>query len=146
MSETQHIWESEKLADASGRHRLLLNFIEIAHPEAEGQGKFYDFHSLVWESGNSEERVISKADFEKGCERRRWVSELHSINSAGIAVLKVGEESVRSQSGRVRVVYSWREWDLARNKEVRLIRICETPFEPLDLPNFSAPAPKPPKP
>jgi len=27
------------------------------------------------------------------------------------------------------VPYSWREWDVANNQEVRVIRVCKDPFE-----------------
>jgi hypothetical protein len=26
--------------------------------------------------------------------------------------------------------YSWREWDIATNREVRLLKVCADPFEP----------------
>ena len=135
MSDTLNIKEFGEATDESGKHRLVLNCVEVAHPEADKGSTFYDFYSLVWESMDdnwTERRVISKADFEKGCERRRWVSKVHSMDAAGRAVIQVGEEGTPSVTGEMRVIYSWREWDLAHNQEVRLIRVCRSPFEPFD--------------
>ena len=76
--------------------------------------------------------VLSRADFERGG-ARRWVTELHTFDPAsGTAVCKVGEEQPADAGGAVRVEYTWREWDLANNREVRVLRVCGSPFEPLE--------------
>src|SRR5258707_10565207 len=55
------------------------------------------FRSL-WQAKNgpawSEKIVITRSDFEKSAEHRRWVIELHSFDSAkGHAIILVGERS-----------------------------------------------------
>lgn len=99
-----------------------------------GGGTGYDFDSLVWESKDGdawrEQAVITHQQFETGTDRRRWVSELHSFDpSTGNAIIKVGEGDAPKDSIRVRSVYSWREWSVRTNGEVRFIRICKDPFE-----------------
>jgi hypothetical protein len=61
------------------------------------------------------------------------VSDIQSVEgSNGVAVLKVAEASLPVASGgttTVNFVYSWREWDLVMNREVRTLRVCKDPFE-----------------
>lgn len=74
--------------------------------------------------------VLTQTAFQKGTNHRRWVSTLHSLNAAkGSAILKVAEGDAPEDSPRVTYQYSWREWDIANNKEVRTIRVCSDPFE-----------------
>src|SRR5207248_741974 len=81
----------------------------------------------------SEKLTIARADFAKGTARRRWISELHSFDSEnGHAVVKVGEEQPREPDGSMGVEYSWREWDLLKNCQVRILRVCQSPFETID--------------
>jgi hypothetical protein len=89
---------------------------------------FYDFHSLVWDVNDGltwqRKATITQADLEQDG-TRRWVSDLHSLDARyGSAFIKVAE-------GDWRVTYSWREWDLLSNKEIRMIKVCECPFDPL---------------
>jgi hypothetical protein len=83
---------------------------------------------------NWAERVaIGSAEFQQGCERRRWVSRVHSFDpSTGRAFIQVGECWPGIAPTVEYAVYSWREWDLTHNQEVRLIRVCGSPFEPFD--------------
>lgn len=104
--------------------------VSIENPDERS----YDFHSLVWQikdgSTWKDKVVLTQTAFQKGTNRRRWVSTLHSLDSAkGSAILKVGEGDAPENSPRVTYQYSWREWDITKNKEVRTIRVCSDPFE-----------------
>jgi hypothetical protein len=125
-----------EVTDAAGNNRLVLRFIERPLPKPEPGRKAYDFHSLVWEvrTGDAwaERVVITREDFERGA-RRRWVSALHNLDpAAGTAIIKVGEEQTPDARGVVHVEYSWREWDLAGNRQVRVFRVCASPHEPFE--------------
>jgi hypothetical protein len=137
MQPAPNIMTFGEVTDAAGSNRLGLRLVERPLPRSEADGKAYDFHSLVWEvrEGDawSERLVITQADFQRGAGRRRWVSDLHSLDPAsGLAVLQVGEEQPPDARGAVRAEYSWREWDLAHNREVRVLRVCQSSFENLD--------------
>src|SRR5258707_15348245 len=93
------------------------------------------FRSL-WQAKNgpawSEKIVITRSDFEKSAEHRRWVIELHSFYSAkGHAIILVGEEQPRVD-GSAHVEFSWREWDLVNNRQIQVLRVCKSPFETLN--------------
>lgn len=126
------------ITDASGNNRLAQIDRKIGSVTDwlwNRQG--YDFDSLVWRTnagGNWHDRLtISKRDFQGTNSHRRWVSEIHSIDPTnGTAVIKVAEGDAPEGSSRVHYVYSWREWSLLTNAEVRVIRICADPFEKLD--------------
>lgn len=128
-----------EVRDSTGRDRLLkrdLVTYSIANPDERS----YDFHSLVWQMKDGaiwkDKTVLTQADFQKGTSHRRWVSALHSFDTAkGRAILKVAEGDAPENSPRVTYQYSWREWDIATNKEVRVVRVCADPFEPFALGN-----------
>ena len=130
---TIRVWRD--VSEDAGDHRLLLNYVEVRPwHHKDKKGKAYDFHSLVWESkeGTGWRRAveITACEFQMGSERRRWVSDIHIFDSgSGGAVLRVAEEAEPDAAGIVRVEYSWREWDISRNRELRFIRVCEGPFE-----------------
>jgi NADPH-dependent curcumin reductase CurA len=112
----------EEITDEGGRNRLTLQY-------AEG-----NFHSLVWHSKTGDvwtgRVVITAQDFQRGCDRRRWIAGIHSIDLvSGRAVIKVAEGNVAFAEGDVTYIYSWREWDLSHNREVRRLRACDAPFE-----------------
>ncbi len=122
-----------KVTDETGDHQLVLRFVEVELPN-RNEGKAYDFYSLAWEVKDGAKWtgkvVISRADFQKGSQRRRCVSKLQSFDpSIGRAILQIGEEGPRDDAGTMHVTYSWREWDVANNQEVRMIRVCDDPFE-----------------
>lgn len=94
----------------------------------------FNFDSIVWRTNAGgawhDYIVISEAAFQAGSPRRRWVSQIQSLDAAkGTAILKVAEGDVPEGSPSIRYIYSWREWSLLTNGEVRLIRICVDPFE-----------------
>jgi hypothetical protein len=115
--------------------RLTLRFIEVPQPKRiklpglrMPDEKFCDFHSVVWDFrvGSTWQRkaTITKADLEMDG-TRRMVIDLHSFDARyGSAIIKVGE-------GNWGMTYSWREWDLWSNKEIRTIKVCECPFDSL---------------
>lgn len=124
-----------KVSDQSGKNRLLLRFSErdISENKKE-QIIARDFHSLVWETNDgktwSQKKVIPKVDF---AEEESWVSDLNSFDSStGRAILKVAEMSKPDETNSRKCIYSWREWDILKNKQVRMIRVCKDPFEPYE--------------
>jgi hypothetical protein len=124
-----------EIADNTGTNRLVL--MNLATRHLFSTVVEYDFDSLVWRTKEGEtwtdHRVISKTAFQATHPTSRWVNEIDSIDSSkGTAIIKVGEESrpVTTGTGWVTTVqYSWREWDLNKNAEARLLRVCENPFE-----------------
>jgi len=113
---------NEEITDASGKHRLVLQY-------SNG-----DFHSLAWHSKTGHvwtgRVVITRQDFQRGCDRRRWIAGIHSIEPvSGHAIIKVAQGNVDFGEGDVTYIYSWREWDLLHNREVRRLRACDDPFE-----------------
>jgi len=124
-----------EIMDDSENH-LTLRFVEIPQPKRINipgirmpDEKFYDFHSLVWDirCGSVWQRkaTITQDDLEVDG-TRLWVSDLHSLDARnGTAIVKVAE-------GDWHVTYSWREWDLCRNKELRMIKVCDCPLGPFD--------------
>ncbi len=114
------------IVSSDGRDRLSLQ-------NEEGY-----FRALIWSSEHGREwscrAVITQTDFQRGNERERWVNELHSFDPVnGTAIIKVGEMEVPEDKGGTggfrRCTYSWREWDLLSNCELRVLRVCEDPFE-----------------
>jgi hypothetical protein len=125
-----------EVTDATGSNRLLLRFVERPLPMPEPGQKAYDFHSLVWEvraeDAWAERAVITQEDFVRGSPRR-WVSALHSLDpAAGTAIIQVGEDQPLDSAGAVHVEYTWREWALVGNCQVRVFRVCDDPFEPFE--------------
>ncbi len=93
-----------------------------------------NFHSVVWQCKTGAawtgRIVITSRDFQRGCERRRWIAGLHSLDPvSGHAIIKVAEGNVGFAEGDVTYVYSGRAWDLLHNTEVRRLRVCDDPFE-----------------
>jgi len=128
----------QEVTDATGNNRLARIDRDVSSLVDSLQSRqSFDFDSLVWRTNAGgtwrDHIVIPEAAFQAGSPHRRWVSQIHSLDvSNGTAIIKVGEESPpRTVGGGVRmdVVYSWREWSLLTNGEVRLIRTCADPFE-----------------
>jgi hypothetical protein len=123
--------------DKTGKHRLVLRNLEVSVERDEKSVRIsYDFHSLAWEvkeeKGWKRKVLISRRNFERDAPGgRRWVSEIHSIDpEKGRAIIMVAEEKPTDARGSTEGSYSWREWDLNKNEEVRLIRVCKDPGEP----------------
>lgn len=129
-----------EVADQTGQQRLQLRFVEVPLPNRRGEEQAFDFHSLVWEAQDSDvwksRKTITRSDFQGDTPSRRWVSELHSFDpDSGQATIKVGEEGEPDVDGVIHVTYSWRQWDLLSNREIRTIQVCESPFDKLASPH-----------
>jgi hypothetical protein len=119
----------ETIADASGCHELATRWV----PQGDG----HDFAALVWRTreGTSwkDTAVITREQFQAGSNRRRWISALHSFDPAtGHAIIKVAEGDTPIGARKTHFVYSWREWSIPENRELRYLHTCERPFD--DLP------------
>ena len=125
----------EAVTDSTGSNRLARIDREVSSLLDSLQSRrSFDFDSLVWRTNRGgswhDHIVISEAAFQAGSPRTRWVSQIHSLDAAkGTAILKVVEGDVFMGSLSIHYVYSWREWSLLTNGEVRLIRTCADPFE-----------------
>jgi len=134
---------SADILDRNGSNRLTLIYVPLGFgPNSNSQA--FRFHSLIWRSKdgtNWTSRVtITKADFNSGAVRERWISEIYSLDAAtGNAVIKVAEISSPVTNGAVRYEacsYSWREWNLTSNQEVRILQVCKKPSEPFHSKRF----------
>jgi hypothetical protein len=109
------------------RDRLRL------HYKARGIG--LDFHSLVWERRKSflwqPHVTLTQSDFALPNKHPRWVADVHSLDSSqGVAILKMGEGDAPDNAPVMRATYSWRKWDLVKNKEIARLQDCANPFDP----------------
>lgn len=123
---------SQELTDKSGTNRLALLYVPVGF--RIGREGHYEFHSLVLNTKVGSKWMkrlsISRTAFQAGTSRRRWVSEIASFDAGtGIAIIKVAEADAPMNAASISYAYSWREWNLFSNEEVRLLRICEDPLE-----------------
>jgi|ERR1043166_2161937 hypothetical protein len=124
-----------EVTDLTGSNRLARVDRKIWSVEDKIAGRqSYDVDSLVWRTNAGgvwhDHVVISQAAFQAGSPRRRWVSQIHSFDATkGTAIVKMAEGDVPEGSPSIRYVYSWREWSILTNGEVRFIRTCADPFE-----------------
>jgi len=125
-----------EITDSSGSNKLILVDRECQSIWGWARHRrLYDFDSLVWRSstaGKWHDRIaISQAAFQRDCPRRRWVSELYSFNPTnGAAVIKVAEgDKPEGAAATIHYVYSWREWNLPSNVQVRVLKVCSDPFQ-----------------
>ena len=130
----------ETIAATNDTDRLIRNAWETTS-YSRPEDKSYKSHSLVWqrlESGRWADHVtITQNDFQRDNPQRRWVSSIHSFDpDSGTATLKIAEGNAPENSARVSYAYSWREWDIRNNREIKLLRICKDPFEPFELPEI----------
>lgn len=133
----------EEVTDSTGSNRLVrIARIDYVRPSSSLLDLFQtrrstNFDSLVWRTNAGgawqDYIVISDAAFQAGSPRRRRVSQIHSLDASnGTAIIQVVEESPPKRIGsgiRIDTIYSWREWSLLTNGEVRLIRVCANPSE-----------------
>ena|ERR1043166_2950497 len=115
-----------------GKDRVTLKFVPSGVPVPGGVG--FDFHSLVWERQEGdfwqERAVITQEQFQTGSDRRRTPHDLYSFDpNTGNVVIKIAEGDAPTNADSVHFVYSWREWNIRTNGQVRLIRVCKDPFE-----------------
>jgi type II secretory pathway component PulL len=125
------------VADMAGTNELVL--CDSVTPWLLGNGKDHEFHSMVWRvrSGTNwiDKATISRSAFLAGTIRDRWVIDIGCLDiTNGTAVIKVGENSLPVTNGSTVTIncsYSWREWNLLTNGEVRVLQVCKEPFEKL---------------
>ena len=115
-----------EVTDNTGNHRL----------KSIGVSGFWN--RLVWERKENEkwetELVITKDEFQVGDGTKRWVSELASLDPVeGTAILQVGHGDIPERTGRVTYNYSWWLWDLRANCGLKMLKICDDPFEPFEI-------------
>ena len=124
----------EQVTDPTGSNQLLRVDRKVGSILDLIQSRqSFDFDSLVWRTNAGgiwyDHVVISQAAFQGGSPRRRWVSEIHSLDGNGTAIIKVAEGNVTEGSPNIRYIYTWREWNLLTNGELRVLRVCADPFE-----------------
>ena len=112
----------------SGQDRLRLMY----EPRDSGS----NFRRLEWQRQQGQEwtnrLVISREQFQGGYERRRWVSDLYSLDpQRGWAALQIAEGDTLIGAFATSFCYSWRTWDLVNNCEIGKLKDCENPFDRL---------------
>jgi len=91
----------QQVIDAAGSNRLVLIDRRVLSISDIVQGhQSYDFHALAWQTnaGNkwTDRAIITKAAFQGGNPRERWVSQIHSIDATnGTAIIKVAEGTLQ---------------------------------------------------
>jgi hypothetical protein len=113
---------SEVVESSGSDDRLKLVYIERRIEGWDESG--WDFHSIVWERRKEEvwEEVkrISREEFEAAVETDRWVSQLHSFDAEDAsAIIQIGEMDRHDDAGAKPVQYSWREWHIETNLQLR---------------------------
>jgi hypothetical protein len=115
-----------------GRNRLVLLQVPL---EGWPPDSAFDFHSIRWEvkTGVGWETKIELGypELEKVLGDQASVSRLHSFNSeSGRAVIQFSTKGPTDSYGSEWCLYTWREWDLLKNREHRFIEISEDIFGP----------------
>ena len=134
MESRREIVVDEQVESPDRENRLLL-LLEAW--EAGGAGlrrRSYDFLELVWQHRKTDTwkdiQRISKEMFQSTSPHPIWVSGIHSLDPAkGTAIIRVAEGDAPIGSKEIRYSYSWREWSLNENLEVKFVRVCEEPWE-----------------
>ena len=123
------------VTDPSSLHQLILRWVP--------QGSGYDFDSLTWYRPEEGEKqplesplvvaTITRSAFQAGSERKRWISDVHSFDSTtGHAIIKVAEADVpmdHPPEQEVNFQYTWRQWSIRENREVRYLATCKLPSD-----------------
>lgn len=134
-------WDQPLLDDAPGEPLLELrrvvygpNGLERLCLLYEVQEGGWDFHSLCWELHGAEgwkaKATISREEFQAQHAGRCWVSDLFSLDpQCGWCVIKVAEGDQAEDPVAIRYRYSWRTWDLLRNRDVGMLKECATPHD-----------------
>jgi hypothetical protein len=126
----------QEITDSTGSNRLaLIDLRTTSLRDLLAGQQSYDFDSLVWRTKAGlfwhDRIVISQSAFQGAGPRLRWVTEVDSLDAAkGTSIIKVAEgDAPEGSPNGVRYIYSWREWSLLTNGEVRVLRVCASPFE-----------------
>lgn len=127
---------SQDVYDLGRSNRLSLIFRRVR--SLRSRTKDYNFECLLWRTNSlgrwRDKVLITRQAFQGGRSLDRWISRIGAFDPInGRAVIKVAEESptarTNSTGGWVDTIYSWREWDLLNNREIRVVRVCKDPFE-----------------
>lgn len=119
-----------EVMDSVGSNKLTLYaLVERSRNEAD-----YRFDSLAWrwKYGTNwlYRSLITQEQFQRGYPWERSVVDIYSINATnGTTIIKVFEDSTTTTNGVTNNGYTWREWNLISNREVRVLRVCTKPFE-----------------
>jgi hypothetical protein len=118
-----------ELKSRDGKHRLRLLYVDVG-------GNGWDFHSLSLEAFQDDVWLpmvlIDQDGFQGSSPFRRWVSDLHSFSpTSKQAIMQVAEGNRPIGLFSVSYVYSWRRWDLSANCELAVLKVCQSPHEPL---------------
>lgn len=131
---------SKELMDESGLQKLCLIYSSVPSPADTNVLEHFHFESLAWKSKNGSNWInkftISREQFENGIPRVVLVSDIARFDpKSGNATIKVGLGNATTNGSTIRedITYSWCEWNTQSNHEVRVIRVCKDPFEPLEL-------------
>lgn len=125
----------QEVTDPGGGNRLVLIYEDVSSlPDRFRGRRSSNFDSLVWRTNASgkwqDHVIISQAAFQTGSPRTRWVSQIHSLDATkATATIMVAEGDAPAGSPTVNYIYSWREWSLLTNGEIRVVRVCNSPFE-----------------
>ena len=118
-----------------GDDEVLLRNQVVAIEDGEEVG--FDFHSVVWVkliSGKEVEHlVLNRKDFITNPNMELWVADIGKFDSVtGNIIARFGQEKPGEGDYTKTVEYSWREWNLNQNKEVRFLYVCEDIFDKYD--------------
>ena len=124
----------ETVVSEDGMDRLIRKDLETVSTFRPFE-KSYNSHSLVWqrleESSWTDKIIITQSDFQGSNPNRRWIREIESFDPiTSNAILKIAEGDAPQGSNSIKYVYSWREWNIKDNREIKTIRVCKDPFEP----------------
>jgi hypothetical protein len=87
------------------------------------------------ESSWKEKLIISRQDFEAGTDGS--VLFTASIPKSGNAIIKIAEGDTSRTETSVHYVYSWREWDLIKNRDIPFIRLSPIHTKTLKTSRFN---------
>jgi hypothetical protein len=97
----------QEITDSTGSNRLArVDRKNWCVEDMIANRQSYDFDSLVWRTNSGgvwhDRVIVSEAAFQAASPRRRWVSQLHSLDAAkGTAIITVAEGDVPEGSPSV---------------------------------------------
>jgi hypothetical protein len=71
---------------------------------------------------------ITEDELQKTSDNQIWFSSLYSIDNDGVAIIKVGELKPKDRITSI-AEYTWRKWDVVKNKNLGILQVCNDPFE-----------------
>jgi hypothetical protein len=125
----------QKIVDATGTNSLAVMIIRTRPISyVIGGEESYRFDSLAWQTKDpykwTDYSVIPLKVFRFRNSHLRAVEEIHSFDPTnGTAIIKVVEGNAPPGGFDTGYAFSWREWNLLTNGEVRFIRACTNRLE-----------------